>query len=105
MKKFIIALLTLLLVWSCRETVSNYTYFYRDTVSPQELVDSLLGSRTSDFTNWPSFQVRGIRYDSTDIVTYLNWIEDTDSTAVSVTVTCYSNTDTCTVKRKLVKLD
>lgn len=106
MKKAILLLLSIFIV-ACASTsiVSTYEYFYRDTPHPQEVVDSLLGNRSSNFYEWPSSMVYGeYRGVESSITTYLNWVELNDTTALNVTITDWNVTDTCTVKCKLIKL-
>lgn len=107
MKKFIITtILGLTVLFSCNPTKNgpDYTYFLTETVEPQTVVDSLLGKFTSDFRQWNKIEAVGIRYDSTQISSFINWIEDTDSTAINIAVITYGNTDTCTVKLQSIKL-
>lgn len=109
MKKFIITVIFgLATLFSCGPTKhisnSDYTYFLTETVEPQVVVDSLLGEFTSDFRVWNKMETIGIRYDSTLISSFVNWIEDTDSTAINIAVITYGNTDTCTIKFKPIKL-
>lgn len=100
----------LFLALACGPTkhiVSDYTYFYQDTVYPQKVVDSLFTYKATDYTDWRYFVVVGVNgthpVDSTLITQYVNWIELTDSTAANVSVTIFENSDTATVKSKIIK--
>lgn len=110
MKKNILLLTTVLIVTACgvKDYISNddskYTYFLQETVDPQHTVDSLLQDKSSDFRTWTRMNLVGVRYDSTQITTYTNWVLVSDSVRNSISVTCYGNTDTCTVKSKVSKV-
>lgn len=110
MKKNILLLTIALIVTACdvKDYISNddskYTYFLQETVDPQHIVDSLLQDKSSDFRTWTRMNLVGVRYDSTQITTYANWVLVSDSVRNSISVTCYGNTDTCTVKSKVSKV-
>lgn len=110
MKKNILLLTIALIVTACdvKDYISNddskYTYFLQETVDPQHIVDSLLQDKSSDFRTWTRMNLVGVRYDSTQITTYTNWVLVSDSVRNSISVTCYGNTDTCTVKSKVSKV-
>ena len=110
MKKNILLLVIFLTVTACgvKDYVSNndskYTYFLQETADPQHVVDSLLQDKSTDFHTWTKMNLIGVRYDSTRITTYTNWVLVSDSVRNSISVTCYGNTDTCTVKSKVSKV-
>lgn len=99
MKKILLALVVALGVsLACSPKLS---YFATETIHPQEVVDSLLGYR-SEFQNWPSFTVIGVRHwDSTLIRTYILYQDSPDTkTYRNISVIEYGITDTVTVRAK-----
>lgn len=103
MKKILLALVVALgLSLACSP---KFSYFTTETIHPQEVVDSLLGYR-SEFQDWPSFSVIGVRHwDSTLIRTYVLYQTGIDSkTYKNISVIEYGITDTVTVRAKEGKL-
>lgn len=96
MKKFLIFLITLLILLCISGCSPKFTYFATETRNPQEVVDSLLSPVKTTYHSWIGFQTLGINAgDSTVISTYVYSIGNK-----TVTVVEYGNSDLMSVTEK-----